>query len=156
MPRMSNVELLRQREQPILCIKVKTNLGELPSIIGRSFARMAAYLKELGEQMTDVPFVAFPDYENMDEDNMLIQVGFPVSKKLPEKEDIKPDVIPEGKIAFCMYRGSYAELMPVYEDMIKWIKENGFESAGISYEYYYNGIEYPESEYLTKIVIALK
>ena len=44
-----------------------------------------------------------------------------------------------------------------YNEMIKWISNNGYEPTGIAYEYYYNNPdEVPESELLTRIVMPLK
>ncbi len=55
-----------------------------------------------------------------------------------------------------MYRGPYSESEPVYEEMAEWIKEKGLEPVGICYEYYYNDLQFPESELLTKVVMPIK
>ncbi len=153
MPKVSNIEILNQIEQPTLTIRTITKMEELPKLIGESYGKIAAYLKELGQLMTDVPFVA---YHNMDMQNLDIEIGFPVSKAFPQKDTIKAGSIPEGRVVFCMYRGAYSEIEPVYMEMAKWIETNGYEAIGTSYEYYYNGPEFPESEFLTKIMMPIK
>jgi effector-binding domain-containing protein len=45
---------------------------------------------------------------------------------------------------------------PVYEEMQKWMGENGYVHAGPVYEHYYNGPEFPESELVTKIVMPVE
>lgn len=65
-------------------------------------------------------------------------------------------MIPEGYSVFCMYRGPYQEMEPVYNEMAKWIEEHGYQATGTAYEYYYNGPECPESELLTKIVMPVQ
>ncbi len=102
--------------------------------------------------LADVPFVA---YHNMDMHDLDVEIGFPVSKSLPGREDIKAGLIPAGQFVFCMFRGPYAEMKPAYSDMAKWIEDHGLTAAGIAYEYYYNGPEFPQSEALTKIVMPL-
>lgn len=153
MPKMSNIQTIKQREQPTLIIRLTTRVEELPQVIGASYGKIVAYLDEIGELMTDVPFVA---YHNMDMQNLDVEMGFPVAKSYPGNGEVKPGLIPEGKIIFCMYRGPYAEMEPVYMEMSQWFEENNCQPEGISYEYYYNDPEFPESEWLTKIVMPIK
>ena len=156
MPRVSDIEVLYRLEQPVLYISTKTNVNNLPNAIGESFVKLGAFLEDSVELLTDIPFVAFPGYENMDENNMSVVVGFPISRKLQGRGEIQSSVLPEGKIIFCMHRGDYGGMGPLYQDMADWIKENGYESAGTCYEYYYNGPNFPEEEMLTRVVIPLK
>lgn len=153
MPKMSRIQMLKQREQPTLTIRMITKVEELPRVIGESYGKIAAYLNEIGELMSDVPFVA---YHNMDMQNLDVEMGFPVAQPLPGKDEVKPGFIPEGKIIFCMYRGPYAEMEPVYIEMSQWFGQNECQPSGVAYEYYYNDPEFPENEWLTKIVMPLK
>lgn len=153
MPRISNIEILQLNDQPILSIRVKTQIEKLPALIGDSYCKIAAYMKEIGELFSGVPFVA---YHNLDMQNLDVEMGFPVTKPMPHKDDIEFKVISAGKIIFCMYRGAYSEMAPVYDEMAKWISDNGYEPVGTAYEYYYNGPEFPENELLTKIVMPVK
>ncbi|WP_029905938.1 GyrI-like domain-containing protein [Prevotella sp. 10(H)] len=156
MPRVTNIEMLKQRERPVLYIREKTDVAGLGPLIGSSFMKIGTYLKEQGELLTDLPFVSFPDYENMDESNIEAIIGFPISKPLPEKDEIKFMTEPESNVIFCMYRGRYEDMIPLYAEMDNWIKENGYKSSGTCYEYYYNGPETPEEDHLTRVVIGLK
>lgn len=153
MPKVSSIEILKQQKQPTLFVRTRTKVENLPMLIGQSYGRMGSYLQELGEFMTDVPYVA---YHNMDMQNLDVEIGFPVFKSLPERDDMKSGLIEEGKVVFCMYRGPYDEMGPVYEEMTRWIEDHNYEAAGTSYEYYYNGPGFPESEFLTKIIMPLK
>ena len=152
MPRVSNFEILQKREQPTLFIRTKTKIENLPGLIGESYGKMEAYLKEIGEYLSEVPYVA---YYNMDMQNLEVEIGFPVDKPLSGKEDIQAGFIPAGKVVFCMYRGAYSEVEATYSEMAEWIDDNNYKSAGTAYEYYYNGPGFPESEMLTMIVMPL-
>lgn len=55
-----------------------------------------------------------------------------------------------------MHRGPYNDMEPIYAEMAKWIENHGYQSTGTSYEYYYNGPEFPVSELLTKIILPIK
>ena len=153
MPRVSSIEISYKNEQPTLSIRTRTRVEGLPMLIGESYGKMAAYLKELGEFLSDVPYVA---YHNMDMQDLDVEIGFPMPRALPGRDDMKAGSIPAGKFAFCIYRGPYAEIEPAYNEMIKWIGDNGYTPTDTSYEYYYNGPEFPESEMLTRIVMPVK
>jgi len=152
MPRVSNIDLFQKREQPTLSIRTRTKVEDLPALIGESYGKMAAYLKELGELLSDVPYVA---YYNTDMQDLDVEIGFPVPKALPAKEDIHSGSIPESKVVFCMHRGAYRDMVSTYGEMAAWIEENGLKPVGTAYEHYYNGPEYPESELLTMIVMPV-
>ncbi len=54
-----------------------------------------------------------------------------------------------------MYRDPYGEMEPIYNEMFQWIADHGYTATGASYEYYYNGPEFPQSESLTMVVMPL-
>ncbi|RDU24721.1 GyrI-like domain-containing protein [Anaerosacchariphilus polymeriproducens] len=153
MPKVSKIEILKPREQHALTVRTTTKVENLPMLIGQTYDKMCKYVEEMGEYLTDVPYVA---YYNMDMENLDVEMGFPVSKKLADKEDMKSVIIPEDYAIFCMYRGPYAEMGPVYEEMTKWIEDNGYRPKMPVYEYYYNSPEVPESELLTKILMPVE
>lgn len=147
-------QLLDQKEQPTLSIRVRTSFANLPKEIGKAYGAICAYLEELGEAPSDAPFTA---YYNMDMDDLDVEMGFPVSKPLAGKGEIKASVVPAGKQASCMHKGSYEKMAPTYEALTAWVAEKGMEPTGIVYEYYYNApCEVPPDELLTKIVFLLK
>ena len=153
MPRISDFEILQKRACPTLFIRTKTKVENLPALIGESYGKMSAYLKETGEYLSDVPYVA---YYNMDMQNLDVEIGFPVCENLSGKGEIQAGLIPAGKVVFCMYRGAYSEIEVVYNEMSEWIEDNGYKPVGTAYEHYYNGPGFPESEFLTMLVMPLE
>ncbi|HWR62238.1 MAG TPA: GyrI-like domain-containing protein [Clostridia bacterium] len=149
-----NIELKEKNAQPVLAIRKITSVGELPREIGLAYGAIMQYLGELGEQPAEAPYTA---YYNLDMEHLDVEMGFPVSKQLAGKGDIKVSELPAGKYSECMYKGPYAEMAPVYEAMNGWIAEKGFEATGVAYEVYYNSPEeVAESELLTRIMFPLK
>ncbi len=147
-------QLNELKEQPVLSVRTRTPVANLPQEIGKAYGAIAAYLEELGEAPADAPFTA---YYNMDMDDLDVAMGFPVSKPLPSRDNIKATVIPEGKQASCMYKGAYTQIGSAYEALSGWVAAQGLEPIGISYEYYFNAPgEVPDDELLTKIVFLLK
>lgn len=149
-----NIELKERKAQPVLSVRRTTSVGSLPEEIGKAYNSIIQYLNELGEQPVEAAFTA---YYNMDMEHLDVEMGFPVSRRLEGKGEIKANEIPGGRYAECMYKGPYAEMGPVYEEMNKWIAEKSLEATGTAYEFYYNSpMDVPESELLTKVVFPLK
>lgn len=147
------IELLEQKAQPVLAVRTKTTLSELPKVIGENYGKIMGYLNELGGQPVDAPYTA---YYNLDMENLDVEMGFPVAKVYPAKEDIQAGEIPAGKFACAIYKGPYAGMQQPYNEMFRWMGENGWQSTGVYYEYYYNApTEVPESELLTRIVLPV-
>lgn len=153
MPKMSNIDLFQLRGQPTLAIRQTAKVETLPMLIGETYGKLAAYLQELGELLSDVPFVM---YHNMDMQNLDVEIGFPVARTLPGRGNIQAGSIPACKAAVCLHRGAYSEMGPMYEEMMQWIPAQGFEATGATIEYYYNDPSVGESELLTKVVMLLK
>ena len=149
-----NCELVEQEPQPALSIRTTTSIKNLPQELAKAYGAIGQYLGQLGEQPAGAPYAA---YFNWDKSNLEVEIGFPVSKALPEKDEIKSTELPAGKIARCLYTGPYKEIEPAYNALTEWVKENGYEATGVSYEFYLNDPgEVSPSELLTQIVFPLK
>lgn len=147
-------ELNEQQAQPVLSMRTRTAVGNLPQELGKAYGAIIGYLNEIGEKPLGTAFAA---YYNMDMADLDVEMGFPVAKPIAGKGDIKSGEIPAGKQVSCMYKGPYNQVEPVYKAMMQWMNENGHIPTGVAYEFYYNSpMEVPESELLTKIVFPLK
>lgn len=89
-----NFELIEETVKPVLSIRTRTSVGNLPQELGKAFTGIIEYLNQLGEQPADAAFAA---YYNMDMEDLDIEMGFPVSKSLPGKGEINAGEIPGGK-----------------------------------------------------------
>lgn len=50
---------------------------------------------------------------------------------------------------------TYNELAVLYNEMMEWIKNNGYKPSGTSIEYYYSNPNVPEEEQVTRIEMPL-
>ncbi len=149
-----NFELTEQKEQPVLSVRTRTAVGNLPQELGKAFGAVLQYLGEIGENAAGPAFAA---YYNMDMENLDVEMGFPVAKPIAGRGIVQAGTIPAGKQASGIYKGPYSQMEPVYNAMNAWLGENGQEPTGVVYEFYYNSpMEVPESELLTKVVFLLK
>jgi effector-binding domain-containing protein len=149
-----DIELVEQETQTVMFIRTRTTFADMPKVIGESYGKIMQYLGEISEQPAGMPYAA---YYNLDMQDMDLEMGFPVAKPLPGNGELKPGEIPAGKYVTCLYKGPYSQMEQAYNEVFKWLQENGRELTGVYYEYYYNSpMEVPESELLTKIAIPVK
>jgi effector-binding domain-containing protein len=150
----SGIALKEEQAQPVLSIRARAAVQDLPAIIGESYGKIMEYMYQIGQQPAGAPFVA---YYNMDMEDLDLEIGFPVAVPLDGNDEINRSEIPAGKYVSMTYKGPYAGMEKPYTEMAKWIGENGYKAKGISYEYYYNSpMEVPESELLTRIVMPVE
>ena len=148
------INLIEMPDQPTLIMKTITPVEKLPEFFGRAYGGIMAYLGELGENPTGMPFGA---YFNLDMTALIVEAGFPVNKKFEDKGDVKSGIIPGGKFISTLHRGAYDSVGPAYDALTNWAKENGYEPTGIAYEYYLNDpTESPAVIPETEIRLSLK
>ena len=118
-----------------LSIRTRSSVQNLPQVIGESYGSIMQYLSELGGNPVGMPFVIF---YNLDMQDLDIEIGFPVAKKFPNKDQVKASEIAAGKFATTLHIGPYDQVEPAYNQLNEWIKENGHEATGTAIEMYFN------------------
>ncbi|HPH96948.1 MAG TPA: GyrI-like domain-containing protein [Anaerolineaceae bacterium] len=147
-------ETFEQIEQPVLTIRTTTSVSELPSLIGSAYEQVMAHLSSLGQQPAGDPFVI---YYNMDMQALDVEMGYPVKSSLPGSGDVQLSHLPAGPMAACLYTGPYADCAPAYEALTTWVVDNGYETTGVSVEYYLNSpAQTPPEQLQTRIVFPLQ
>ena len=140
--------------QPVLSIRARCAVQELPQLLGVSFGAIAQHLGGMGENPAGAPFVA---YYNMDMQNLDVEIGFPVSRSLSEQGNIQAGQIFGGKFATCLFTGPYSEVGSAYDALTKFVAEKGLEPTGVAYEFYLNDPQTVKpAELQTQIYFPLK
>lgn len=155
MGKISEIMLLKQPQQSALAIEVQTDMNGMSKAIGENFVKIDSLFKKQGEITTDIPYVEYPDFESLTEQNIRMIIGLKSSRGLQGEGGIQSIIIPERKIVSCLHRGIYAELATLYNEMTEWIKVNGYKASGTSIEYYYTGPDVPEEEQVTRVEMPL-
>ena len=130
-----NCNLTQKEAQPVLSIRSRSAVQGIPELMGRCFGAVAQYLGELGEAPAGMPFAAF---YNMDMNDMDVEIGFPVGRALPGRGEIQASEIPGGWQATLLYVGRYDAMVPAYEALGEFVKAEGHEATGVTYEFYLN------------------
>lgn len=140
--------------QPVLSIRTRGAVENLPALLGESYMKIIQYLGPTGEQPAGPPFVA---YYNFDMQDLDIEIGFPVAGPLPGQGDIQHREIPAGRYAMVLYVGPYDQCEPAYNALNEWITQNDHEVTGVAYEFYLNdpGTTAPQ-DLQTRILFPLK
>jgi effector-binding domain-containing protein len=147
-------QIVETERQPVLSVKTTTSVGNLPNLVGTVYGSVVNYIVESGQEPLGPAFIA---YYNMDMENLIVEIGFPVANEIEGKGDIELRYIPAGKKATSFHKGAYSEIGPLYEKLTKWISQKGYQPTGVVYEYYFNSPgEIPESELFTKVEFLLK
>ncbi|MFT4994847.1 MAG: effector-binding domain-containing protein [Paraglaciecola sp.] len=128
-------EFTELRSQPCLSIRLRTGAAELPDAFARGYADIALYIKECKVEAAGCPFAI---YYNLDMRNLDVEFGFPVPVKLDGRDNIQASQTPQGKSITALHIGPYSDVEPWYRALTEWIKDNGYEAAGIAYEVYQN------------------
>jgi effector-binding domain-containing protein len=128
-------ELRVLKPQPSLSIRLRTNAEALPEVFAKGYSDIAGYLDKWNSEPAGAPFAI---YYNLDTRNLDVEFGFPVSVSLSGIDNIRPSQTPSGKSVFCLHIGPYIDVEPSYRALTEWIKDYGYEAAGIVYEVYLN------------------
>ncbi len=148
-----NFELKQAAAKPALAVRTHAAVQDLPSVFGRVYGAIMQYMGELGEQPVGMPYAA---YYSLDMQNMDLEIGFPVARKLVGKGEIQPSEFPGGRLASVMHVGPYDKMVATYQALTDWVKAQGLETTGVSYELYYTGPETPPEQTRTEIIFPIK
>ena len=146
-------EILDQAAQPTLTIRRRTSIDNIAQVLGEAYGEIFGHLGEQGVQPAGMPFTM---YYNMNMQDLDIEIGVAVERPVPEKCAMRMGELPAGKIAACLYTGPYEDCGPAYEELGRFVQEQGYEATGVAIEYYFSGPEVPPEETQTRIVLPLK
>lgn len=147
--------------QPILAIRHEhINVRALPELIGQGFGALGAYIAEKSGVIIDAPYVAFygmGDDAKLDEDDMTIEITFPLQTAISGTDRFVCSERPSTIAAQATYKGAYDDgMVATYKMMIRWIQEHGGILTGLAFESYQSGPDVPETEHVTVITIPFR
>ena len=145
-------ELRVLKSQPSLSMRIRTTAEELPMAFDTGFAQILEYLHESNTEPAGNPFAI---YYNLDNRNLDVEFGFPVTVSLSGTDTIHSSQTPSGKSVTCIHIGPYSDVEASYRALTEWIKDYGYEAAGIAYEVYLNDPVKTEPEKLNTQVHEL-
>lgn len=136
--------------QPVVYIRGRSPVDELPKLFGRAYGAVGAYLGELGVQPAGVPYAA---YHNMDMQDLDVSIGFPVAKALAGRGEIQVGEIAAGKYVTCLYTGPYSGLREPYAAIGRFVEQQALQPSGLVYEFYLNDPQATPPEQLETLIL---
>ncbi len=147
-------QVIETEPQDAVVISKVTTAQNLPTVVEEVFNTIVEYISKKEGLSLGPAFIA---YYSMDENNLEVEIGFPVNEEIAGEGEIRCTKIPGGKRVVGYYKGAYAYMTYIYDEMLKWILLKGLEPSSLVYEYYFNSPQnVPENELLTKIEFSLK
>lgn len=150
---MTHIDVVELPDQLALCIRTRTRVEQLPVLIGESYHRILQYMEGQGISPTQAPYTA---YHNMDPSDLDVEMGFPVTREVPDQGDIRLVRLPATPAVAATHQGPYSTMTTTYDAMNRYIAEHHLEPTGLAYEYYMTGPEVPENDHVTRIILPLK
>jgi effector-binding domain-containing protein len=146
---------LEQRQaQPVMYIRERSKAADLPQFFAKSYQSIANYIESQGGRISGAPYAA---YYNMDMENLDVEAGIPIIKPVSNTDQIKTGEIPAGDYATTVHEGPYSDVEPAYNALMQWMKEHGYATTGVSYEFYLNDPgSTPSEQLLTQILFPLQ
>ena len=124
--------------QPSLSIRAVTTAQDLPVIVANGFGKIMQYLKEFKQHTAGRPYAK---YYNLDLRNLDVEFGIPIQQRFSGRDNIRASETPKGKAVNCLHIGPYSDVAPSYRALVEWMKDKGYEGAGLAYEVYLNDYE---------------
>ena len=105
-------------------------------VFDRKLPEVWAHLHNAGVQ----PGIAVAYYEwPADDGSVVVHLGFAIAdKQIPETDTIRVVELPVTTVASVVLRGPIAGIVPLYEDLVRWIEDSGHSLAGLSRELYHD------------------
>jgi effector-binding domain-containing protein len=140
--------------QPVLSIRDKVPMAELPAFIGASFSRLFTYLASLDEEPVGPPLAIY--YSQPGEQGIDVQLCVPTGTEQPSTDGIESMSLVGGRFASMMHLGPYEGIGDSYQVLMRWIMDNCYLPAGAPREVYIVGVGQADPEsYVTEILFPV-
>jgi hypothetical protein len=104
-------------------------------VFDRELPRVWAYLHDAGLQ----PAITVAYYEwPADDGSIVVHLGLEIGdQEIPETNAIRVVELPITTVASAVLQGSIDGIVPLYEELVRWIEDTGHSLAGLSRELYH-------------------
>lgn len=138
---------------PALTIRTHTSMHEIGALFDEGYKEITDLLERQGKKPAGKPFARYYD---MSAGMFDVEFGFPVESDVHGGGRINLGTTPSGKAAGCLYIGSYDEIEPAYDALMKWASDNGYAPSGESCEIYLDDpLHTPPDQLRTQVYLML-
>jgi len=150
------MEVKLKKTQPMR-VAVISHVGSYTQV-GKLYGEIARWLAQKRSMITGPPFGWFYDNpEEMPENKLRSEVGFPFKGEAKSEGNIKIKDIPAQEALSTIHKGPYREVGPSYTALFQCAREKGYIPVGCPMEIYLNDpAKVPQSELLTEVQLSVK
>ncbi len=121
------VETVKPQAVMSIRFKVAANSQKIIAKFGQSMGAVFQHLKENGVQPSGPPFGR---YHAHNENEIDLEIGFPVAKAVDAKGDIKASELPGGRVVTTVHVGPFTQLSKLHKAIQEHVRKNGLEPRG--------------------------
>jgi effector-binding domain-containing protein len=108
-------------------------VAKLAEFFDRSFTTLATVI---ASQNVAITGPAFARYYERPGDTANLEVGFPTAQPVEPADGVEVGALPDGRAARLVHRGSYDQLGSSWEQLERWMSDQGLEPATSFWEVY--------------------
>ena len=109
--------------------------------MGKVFEQISQVLKEKKVKLAGTPMALLhEDAKGIDLQKAHFEVCLPISGKVKGEGEIKGKELERGAFACITHSGPSEKLPEAYQELLKWIEENGYRIVGVSREVHLKGM----------------
>jgi len=149
------IEILELKSELALVYKTHTTNAKSDKAIEKGISMVSAYLEEIGIEPSGTPFVAYincaEDFSEFD-----VEVGFPVTEAVSEKDGMFMSKTHEGKAVVATHKGSHRSIDKTYGKIFEFMGEQSLAFTGTFYDCYLTDPAVtPAKEMQTKVIVPV-
>lgn len=150
---LQDIKVVEVKEQPVLSMREAASMPSIPEKMGEIFSEIYAFMQRNKIAPIGPPFAY---WHGMTGSSVDMECGFPVSESVQGEGKIKSSKLPGGRAATALHIGPYGQLSEAYKAVESWIRENGYQMAGNSWEVYLSMPDEEPSKIKTQIFWPVK
>ena len=132
-PVPSEAELIDNVDTPTAVMRAVVPVTQLADFFDRSFATVATVASR---QNVTITGPAFALYHGAPGDAADLEVGFPTAQRVEPADGVEPGSLPAGRAARQVHHGSYDKLASSWEQLARWMRDQGLVAAPSFWEIY--------------------
>jgi len=113
-------------QQNIMSVRKEAHYDDLQALIGNTYITVLEYLKEnksIGAELSG-PVIQI-NHSASDGPTVDVEIAVPVTKALPDRDNLKHKHLDEVHVVYANVKGSYEEhVFPAWDELTEWVKSH--------------------------------
>ena len=122
---ITSPEIVERSEQPYVAVKSVVSMKEIGVVAGQFLGEIFGWAAGHGVVPAGAPFLKYNVIDM--ELGLEIEFGIPTANLATGDDRVTAGMLPAGRYASLVYRGSYEQLVDANAALLDWIKEQGLK-----------------------------